>query len=171
MAEPRSFESTNPTPGWVVPEKIRNYEARFLALVVQPEGEDHFWNDTDAWYAECWPWMGKPDKSGQYFIRVHGMKIQIQRFMWLLRIGDVPKGLFPKPAACGLKNCVAPHHLALQNRQGSSERKIDDEMELLICKLYHEPSAPGCGWPVSRLAEKFMVSDTTIRRILSRHNV
>lgn len=166
------MDNTNPpirrnaTHGWEPPEKILDYALKFEALVVQPERGDHFWDDTEAWYAECWPWMGKARADGQLFISVYGQRMQIHKFAWLLWNGDIPNDQFPRPVACGLKNCVAPHHMQLLNRSGAVERKLSRDEEELIRFLYLDPDKPTQPWSHVRLAEKFGVSPSTIGRVL-----
>jgi hypothetical protein len=165
MTGPKPFEATNRDPNWVVPDKILKHGDRFEAQLLKPD-ETHFWDDTDDYFAQCWMWEGYTDKAGAGFMAVHGRPMPVHKFAWLYWLGDVPSGLFARPELCGVKLCVAPHHLHLRTRKGGTGKVLDKWAIDSIRSLRHDSINPEMGWSHQKLADKFGVSRSTIARVL-----
>ena len=147
------------------PAEIDYASHRFMAQVDMPT-EENFWSETDEYLATCWLWQGKVQPDGQAFVWVKGVRVPIHRFAWLLWKGPVPSGLFARPVACQVKLCLCPHHMQLVAHHNQVKRKLTRKDEQAICLLRRDPDNTGTPWSIRRLADKFEVSPTTIRRVL-----
>lgn len=150
---------------WERPQDIKDYDERFRAQIDVPS-EDNLWEDTDAWFEQCWLWTGATQSDGQSFIQVYGRKIPIHRFSWLLWKGEVVEGMYARPMKCRNMLCVCPYHLELVRRRAMLERKLNKVDMETICFLYRDKETLKHGWTHEKIAQKYKVSQRTIRRVL-----
>jgi len=118
--------------------------------------------------ADCWTWLGTTDGSGTARKDFCGQQLVARRWQWMQLFGPIPPGLVIT-TTCGSKSCINPHHLRACTQaeacRGSVQTLLmpDDVTEIRRAKKDKGPNTARV------LADRFGVSDTTIRDIWNRN--
>lgn len=125
---------------------------------------------------ECWEWLAKKDRDGYGRITFNGKKDGCHRIAWMLKNGDIPKGLLACHT-CDNPSCCNPSHLWIgtikdnmqdrtkkgrtcrgenSGRSCLTEQKVEDIREKYESKRYTQ----------EKLSKEYAVTTTTISDIV-----
>lgn len=145
-------------PGYSPPTHIAKAADKFYRSVVMPPRE-HFYDD-ESWLYQHWTWTKAVRADGQMFIYCDGHSIPVHRFIWMMLYGELPEGMFARPA-CGKDDCVSIHHIRLRPRKTPGHLTERDYHN--IRSLFTSGDSP-CS--ARTLAGIFKVSEQRIYQIL-----
>lgn len=133
-----------------------------------------FWSKVDMRGPdECWLWKAYTDKAGYGTVSINYKMFQAHHISFLLYYGELPRpmGLH----SCDTPSCVNPRHIHAGTSQQNTDEMRDrgrmsvgtqhynarlDDMQILEIRRKSDSQR--------KLAKKFGVSQTTIRRIQQR---
>lgn len=138
----------------------------------------------------CWLWAGARTTNGYGAIRVGGRMARAHRVAWELAYGPIPEGL-DVLHRCDVPVCVNPSHLFLgtdsdnqldasaKGRHGMKRHperssfkgrviSTRGNAKLTQAQVREIRSLGAGGWSVMVLAQRFSISESNVRAILSR---
>lgn len=153
------LKANPPTDG----KKLRKtFEERFAAKV-RTAGPD-----------ECWHWLGAPDTCSLGYGRISrdGAKLYAHRAAYEIANGFLPARAYVRhtcdnPACCNPAHLIAgipADNVADMVAKGRQRRNLTKAEVLEIDRLDREQ---GTYWTNARLARRFKVTETSIRRLLA----
>lgn len=144
------------TPRYSPPLAIQELEDDFKQRLSIPHVDPYL--DHEKWMTVCHLWTGKPDSSGVFYIRAGGVRIEVRRYAWLLKIGAIPDGFYPRPLDECNPMCVRHSHMTLRPRR-SAKLVITPKLkqDLSYFRYEHQPQ-----WPVSELARVFGIGERRV---------
>ncbi len=119
----------------------------------------------------CWVWLGTKSDNGYGRLRIGGKRAgrwhRVHRLMYEEVVGPIPEGL-QVCHRCDNPPCVNPEHLFLGTPADNMADKIlKGRASTLSKRAYSHDIRKQVGEVVARLAQKYGVSEATVRRIAS----
>lgn len=157
---PAFILKANPPTDGKKPRKT--FEERFAAKV-RTAGPD-----------ECWHWLGAPDTCSLGYGRISrdGVKLYAHRAAYEIAFGPIPAGMVVMHK-CDCPSCNNPRHLEAafpadntndMVAKGRQRRNLTKAEVIEIDRLDREH---GTYWTHARLASRFKVTESSIRRLLA----
>lgn len=122
--------------------------------------------------SECWHWLGKPDPCSLGYGRItrDGVKLYVHRAAWEQANGPIPAGATILHT-CDCPSCLNPAHLVCATQADNVADMVSKRRQrrnLTKAEVVEIDRLDTTGnWSHAKLARKFKVSETAIRRLLS----
>lgn len=113
---------------------------------------------------DCWQWLGAKNEKGYPIKEINGRTMTAARWLWSQLFGPIPDGLVVS-MRCGDPACINPHHMQMMSVTECNQRDRSGltPQDVAQIRLLFENGAPA-----DKLADRYLVDESTIYRICKR---